>query len=210
MSQCAGTERWELAERDEAEATAERVYSDVSSQGKLGWGVSAKEARFHTWSQVCPRHHMFYTNRTFLWLFALACSLNVPWMFPECSLNVPWMFPHLIFFLRASCSWDGGSRASAQLSLNVPSMFPECSLNVFGTHVGKWYCASTLVFFWGASCSWDGGSKGSAQLNWMFPECSLNAPCMFPECSLSVPWMFPEWTRSSTPGIRRLVLLTLV
>ena len=31
----------------------------------------------------------------------------------------------LVLFLSASCSWDGGSRASAQLSLN----HVECSLN---------------------------------------------------------------------------------
>jgi hypothetical protein len=36
----------------------------------------------------------------------------------------------VLFFLSASCSWDGGSRASAQLKLNVPRMFVECSLNV--------------------------------------------------------------------------------
>jgi hypothetical protein len=53
---------------------------------------------------------------------------------------------------------------------------------------------------------------------WMFPECSLSVLCMFPECSVNVPWTFSEcslealcdWTRSSTPGIRRLVLLSLV
>jgi hypothetical protein len=36
----------------------------------------------------------------------------------------------LVLFLSASCSWDGGSRASAQLSLNSPWMFPEYSLNI--------------------------------------------------------------------------------
>jgi hypothetical protein len=36
----------------------------------------------------------------------------------------------LVLFSSASCSWDGGSRASAQLTLNVPRTFPERSLNV--------------------------------------------------------------------------------
>jgi hypothetical protein len=43
-----------------------------------------------------------------------------------------------VLFLSASCSWDGGSRASAQLSLNIPWMFPECSLNV------PWRLSETL------------------------------------------------------------------
>jgi hypothetical protein len=33
----------------------------------------------------------------------------------------------LVLFLSASCSWDGGSRASAQLKLNVPSMIQNVS-----------------------------------------------------------------------------------
>jgi hypothetical protein len=36
----------------------------------------------------------------------------------------------LVLFLSASCSWDGGSRASAQLTLNVDSTFPAYGLNI--------------------------------------------------------------------------------
>ena len=81
----------------------------------------------------------------------------------------------LVLFLSASCSWDGGSRASAQLLLNAPWMFPECSLNVPRMFPG--------VRFW---------PLRSLNVPWMFPECSPNVPQMFPECSLNVPWMFSE------------------
>ena len=82
-------------------------------------------------------------------------------MFASCILRIT-----LVLFLSASCSWDGGSRASAQLSLNyslkcdlhVPWVLPDCCLNVPR----------------------------------MLPERSLNFPWTFPECSLNVPWMFPE------------------
>jgi hypothetical protein len=43
-------------------------------------------------------------------------------MFASCILRQPWYF--FLFFSSASGSWDGGSRAFAQLSLNVPQMFP--------------------------------------------------------------------------------------
>jgi hypothetical protein len=61
----------------------------------------------------------------------------------------------LVLFLSASCSWDGGSRASAQLTLNVHWMFTECSLNV------HW------MF-----------TECSLNVHWMFTECSLNAHWM--------------------------------
>jgi hypothetical protein len=54
-------------------------------------------------------------------------------------------------------------------------------------------------------------------VHWMFTDCSQNVHWMFTEYSLKLHWMFPECslkvhcsTPSSTPGIRRLVLLTLV
>jgi hypothetical protein len=111
-------------------------------------------------------------------------------MFKECSLNVPWMFTEWllnIHWMFHECSLNG-HWMFPECPLNVPSMFTECSLNV----------------------------------PWIFTECSLNVPWMVTECSLNVHWMFPEcsliitmealcdWTRSSSPGIRRLVLLTLV
>jgi hypothetical protein len=74
----------------------------------------------------------------------------------------------LVLFLSASCSWDGGSRASAQLNLNVAWMFPECSLN-------PWMFPECCL-----------------NVAWMFPECSLNVPLMFPEYSLTVPWMLVQ------------------
>jgi hypothetical protein len=76
----------------------------------------------------------------------------------------------LVLFVSASCSWDGGSRASDQLSLNVHWMFTECSLNVHWMFTG---------------CS--------LNVHWMFTECSLNVHWMFTECFLNVVhWMFPE------------------
>jgi hypothetical protein len=68
------------------------------------------------------------------------------------------------FFLSASCSWDGGSRASAQLSLNVPCTYIECSLNV--------PCACT---------------ERSLNVPCACTERSLNVPCACTERSLNVP-----------------------
>jgi hypothetical protein len=114
---------------------------------------------------------------------ASCCAQNIPWLFPECSLNVPWLFPDcslIVLWLFSDCS------------LIVPWLFPDCSLIV----------------------------------PWLFTDCSLIVPWLFPDCSLNIPWIFCrflahlqliimmealcDWTRSSTPGIRRLVLLTLV
>ena len=50
-------------------------------------------------------------------------------MFPECGLKL-YSASTLVLFLSVSCSWDGGSRASAQLSLNVDRRFTECGANV--------------------------------------------------------------------------------
>jgi hypothetical protein len=108
----------------------------------------------------------------------------------------------LVLFLSASCSWDGGSQASAQLTLNFPWMFSlnvpwmlPCGQVVFCVNLGT--CLKPfLQLGLGAH-----GRPPQLELNvhWMFPECSLNVPGMFPECSLmfpecsrNVPWMFPE------------------
>jgi hypothetical protein len=54
------------------------------------------------------------------------CSPNGLWsLCASCILRQPWYF-----CLSASCSWDGGSRASAQLKPSVPRMFPEHPLLV--------------------------------------------------------------------------------
>jgi hypothetical protein len=108
------------------------------------------------------------------------CSLNVHWMFTECSLNVHWMFTARLN--TEFYSWD------TSFGLVNPRLRYSCLQVVFCVNVGT---------FLSASCSWDGSSRASAQfslhVHWMFTECSLR-----------------DWTRSSTPGIRHLVLWTLV
>jgi hypothetical protein len=49
-------------------------------------------------------------------------------------------------FLSASCNWDGGSRASAQLTLNVPSMLPECALQLINSTPIDYYYEGGIVW----------------------------------------------------------------
>ena len=52
---------------------------------------SASRSSFHRSSSSSSSNGS--TSPNAVWLRGcLACSLDVPWMFPECSLNVPWIF----------------------------------------------------------------------------------------------------------------------
>jgi hypothetical protein len=161
-------------------ATATRWW-DGARQKVSAASLAASPA---SWPMTSPVHSTFPQRFP-------QCSLNVHSTFTQRSLNVHSMF--------TQCSLTVHS-IFTQCSLNVHSMFPQCSLNVPS----------------------------------VFPQCSLNVHSMFPQCSLNVPSMFPQyrflaqlqliiilmevlcgprgntwWTRDA-PGIRRLVLLTLV
>jgi hypothetical protein len=124
------------------------------------------------------------------------CSLNVPRMFSECPPNVPWMFPEcslltlvlgshvgklysastLVLLLSASCIWDGGLRASAQLKLNVPWMLPECSLGVpcIGFRYGPATYGAEELNERGEH-NGEHGEQGQVRVPVMFPKCFLNS-----------------------------------
>jgi hypothetical protein len=109
-------------------------------------------------------------------------------MFPECSLNVPWMWWAPPTFLLCWCSqvvpW-----MFPQCSLNVPSMFSDSSLNV------PWMFLDFLA---------DSSPHGDTHTVLLFCRFLAHIPLIIMMEALC------DWTRSSTPGIRRLVLLTLV
>jgi hypothetical protein len=173
------------------------------------------------------------------WVFP-ECSLNVPWMFPElCEwtrsstpgirrlvlLTLVWgthvcklySASTLVLFSSASCSWDGGSRASAQLtsnvqyslnapwmflehSLNVPWMFTECSLNVgeWGVSLTQGELETDLMLRHGFEV-WSIWFLNDSFEFWLirFPteaisDGSICILWMFTECSLNVHWLFTE------------------